>query len=189
MNEKINKLEKIKKSCEDCSLCPLFDTRTNIVFGRGNPDADIFFVGEAPGEKEDLSGKPFVGAAGKLLDKVMLEVGLTENDYYIANILKCRPPKNRDPKPSEEDACIGFLEKQIEAVKPKIIVCLGRISAKRIIKPDFKITEEHGTFFEKNGAILTAVFHPAAILRDPRRRDDMTRDFQKIVNALYDIKK
>ncbi len=189
MEEKIVKLQKIKEKCEKCKNCPLGETRTNLVFGRGNVNADILFVGEAPGEKEDLSGEPFVGAAGKLLDKFLVAVGLDENDYYIANIIKCRPPHNRDPKPEEEDACIGFLREQVAVIKPKMIVCLGRISAKRIIKPDFKITEEHGVWFKRGDTLITAVYHPAAVLRDPRRKADMLVDFEKIAEIKNEIKK
>ena len=185
MKEKL--LNEIKEKCLSCRACPLCEARTNIVFGRGNINADILFIGEAPGEKEDLSGEPFIGAAGKLLDKLLIASGLSENDYYIANIIKCRPPKNRDPKPAEEDACIGFLEEQISVLKPKIIVCLGRISAKRIIKEDFKITEEHGKWFKKGDYMVTAVFHPAAILRDPRRKEAELEDFQKIAEMKMKI--
>ena len=177
---KADLLNEIKNKCESCTSCPLCETRTKIVFGRGNIDADILFVGEAPGEKEDLSGEPFVGAAGKLLDKTLKEVGLDENCYYIANIIKCRPPKNRDPKPQEEDACIGYLEKQIEIIKPRVIVCLGRIAAKRLIKPDFRITEEHGKWFDIGEKKVCAVFHPAAILRDPRRKADFLEDLKNL---------
>jgi len=173
-------LNEIKTKCEGCYACPLGETRTNLVFGRGCVDADIMFIGEAPGEKEDLSGEPFVGAAGKLLDKYLEYVEMGENDYYIANIIKCRPPKNRDPKPEEEDACIGYLREQLSVIKPKIIVCLGRIAAKRIIKPDFQITVEHGQWFKKGDYMICAVFHPAAILRDPRRKQAMLEDFEKI---------
>ena len=185
MKEKL--LNEIKEKCLNCKACPLYETRTNVVFGRGNINADILFIGEAPGEKEDLSGEPFVGAAGKLLDKFLLAAGLNENDYYIANIIKCRPPKNRDPKPEEEDACIGFLKEQLAVLKPKIIVCLGRISAKRIIKEDFKITEEHGKWFKKGNFMITAVFHPAAVLRDPRRKEIELEDFEKIAEMKLKI--
>lgn len=138
------------------------------------------FVGEAPGEKEDLSGIPFVGAAGKLLDKYLCAVGIDREDVYIANILKCRPPKNRDPKPEEQDQCIGYLREQVRLIRPAIIACLGRISAMRLIKPDFKITKEHGTFTKRNGCVLTAVYHPAALLRDPHKKEDMYSDMKKI---------
>ena len=184
---KAEQLNEIKKVCENCFNCPLGETRTNLVFGRGAVDADIMFIGEAPGEKEDLSGEPFVGAAGKLLDKYLEYVELGENDYYIANIIKCRPPKNRDPKPDEEDACIGYLRKQLAIIRPKIIVCLGRIAAKKIIKPDFQITQEHGKWFKKGEYMICAVFHPAAILRDPRRKQAMLEDFEKIAEMKKEI--
>ena len=137
----IKSLEEIKKECEKCTGCELCKTRTNTVFGVGNPNATLMFVGEAPGEKEDLSGIPFVGAAGKLFDKYLTAVGISREEVYIANILKCRPPKNRDPKSDEEDVCIEYLRGQVRAIKPKMIVCLGRIAAARLIKPDFKITQ------------------------------------------------
>jgi DNA polymerase len=138
------------------------------------------FVGEAPGEQEDLSGVPFVGRAGQLLDKFLYAVDIDRNDVYIANILKCRPPKNRDPLPEEEDMCIDYLRRQVALINPKVIVCLGRISAMRLIKPDFKITQEHGVWFKKGGYLMTAVYHPAALLRDPRKKEDMLQDMKKI---------
>jgi DNA polymerase len=150
------------------------------VFGVGNKNADILFVGEAPGEQEDLSGVPFVGRAGQLLDKFLYAVDIDRNDVYIANILKCRPPKNRDPLPEEEDMCIDYLRQQVALINPKVIVCLGRISAMRLIKPDFKITQEHGVWFKKGGYLMTAVYHPAALLRDPRKKEDMLEDMKKI---------
>ncbi len=170
-------LESACSSCERCSLCK---TRTNCVFGVGNKNADIMFVGEAPGEQEDLSGVPFVGRAGQLLDKFLYAVDIDRNDVYIANILKCRPPKNRDPLPEEEDMCIDYLRQQVALINPKVIVCLGRISAMRLIKPDFKITQEHGVWFKKGGYLMTAVYHPAALLRDPRKKEDMLEDMKKI---------
>jgi DNA polymerase len=142
------------------------------------------FVGEAPGEQEDISGVPFVGRAGQLLDRYLYAVDIPREDVYIANILKCRPPKNRDPLPAEEDACIEYLREQVRLIRPEIIVCLGRIAAMRLIKPDFKITQEHGVWFEKGDFALTAVFHPAALLRDPRRKEDMLADMKKIKERL-----
>ena len=177
-------LEALYKECADCHGCALGDTRTNCVFGVGNPNADLMFVGEAPGEQEDLSGTPFVGRAGQLLDKFLYAVDIPREDVYIANILKCRPPKNRDPLPAEEDACIGYLREQVRLIKPKIIVCLGRISAMRLIKPDFKITREHGQWFEKGQFLMTAVYHPAALLRDPRKKEDMLLDMKAIKEKL-----
>lgn len=169
-------LENIKKECASCRKCPLCQTRTNLVFGTGNPQAKLMFIGEAPGEQEDLSGVPFVGAAGKLFDKYLAAVGIKREEVYIANILKCRPPKNRDPKPEEQDACIDHLRAQVKAIRPKIIVCLGRISAMRLIKPDFKITREHGQFVRKGSFEICAVYHPSALLRDPAKKDEMLAD-------------
>lgn len=180
--------DELKCRCEECRACPLCETRTNVVFGTGNENADILFVGEAPGEKEDLSGIPFVGAAGKLLDKYLYAVDIDRDSVYIANILKCRPPKNRDPKPSEEDACIGFLREQVRLMKPKMIVCLGRIAAMRLIKPDYKISQEHGTWITKGDYLMTAVYHPAALLRDPRRKEDMLSDMKKIKEKLDELR-
>ena len=172
--------DELKKACNECENCELCKTRTKCVFGVGNENADILFVGEAPGEQEDLSGTPFVGRAGQLLDKFLYAVDIKREDVYIANILKCRPPKNRDPLPAEEDACIGYLREQVALINPKVIVCLGRISAMRLIKPDFKITKEHGTWFKKGNYLMTAVYHPAAVLRDPRKKEDMLEDMKRI---------
>lgn len=180
--------EELKKACFECEKCSLCKTRTNCVFGVGNENADIMFVGEAPGEQEDLSGAPFVGRAGQLLDKFLYAVDIKREDTYIANILKCRPPKNRDPLPEEEDACIDFLRQQVALINPKVIVCLGRISAMRLIKPDFKITKEHGTWFKKGNILMTAVYHPAALLRDPRKKEDMLEDMKKIKQMLLELK-
>lgn len=177
---KVMTLDELKKLCSECNKCALCGTRTNCVFGVGNEKADIMFIGEAPGEQEDLSGVPFVGRAGQLLDKFLYAVDISREDVYIANILKCRPPKNRDPLPDEEDACIDYLRRQVEIINPKVIVCLGRISAMRLIKPDFKITKEHGIWFKKGNYLLTAVYHPAALLRDPRKKEDMLEDMKKI---------
>lgn len=177
-------LDELNKKCQSCTLCQLHKTKNNTVFGIGDPNARLMFIGEAPGEKEDLSGIPFVGAAGKLLDKYLEFAGIDRKDVYIANILKCRPPKNRDPLPSEEDCCIGHLREQVSIIRPDIIVCLGRISAMRIIKEDFKITAEHGKWFKKGDFKIMAVYHPAALLRDPRKRQEMAEDFLKIAKEL-----
>ena len=182
------KLQAVADACADCNRCSLGATRTKSVFGTGSANADILFIGEAPGEQEDLSGIPFVGRAGQLLDKYLYAIDVERKDVYIANILKCRPPKNRDPLPEEEDACIGYLREQLKIIRPKIIVCLGRIAAMRLIKPDFKITKEHGTWFEKNGFLMTAVFHPAALLRDPRKKEDMLEDMRRIQAKLIELK-
>lgn len=180
--------DQLYESCAACEKCELAKTRTNCVFGTGNREADILFVGEAPGEQEDLSGTPFVGRAGQLLDKYLYAVDIAREDVYIANILKCRPPKNRDPLPAEEEACIDYLREQVRLIKPKIIVCLGRIAAMKLIKPDFKISKEHGIWFEKGNFIMTAVYHPAALLRDPRRKEEMLADMQEIKKKLDSLK-
>ena len=180
--------EELYDECASCEKCELYKTRTNCVFGVGNREADILFVGEAPGEREDLSGTPFVGRAGQLLDKYLYAVDIPRESVYIANILKCRPPKNRDPLPAEEDACIDFLRRQVKLIRPKMIVCLGRISAMRLIRPDFKITREHGEWFERGGVLITAVYHPALLLRDPRKKEDMLTDMKKIKEKLDELR-
>lgn len=182
-----DKLQQIFDKCKNCTACPLHETRTNLVFGVGNPEADLMFVGEAPGEQEDLSGTPFVGRAGQLLDRFLFAVDIDRKDVYIANILKCRPPHNRDPLPAEEDACIDYLREQVRVIKPKIIVCLGRIAAMRLIKPDYKITKEHGTWVERGNFLMTAVYHPAALLRDPRKNEEMLRDMKSIRQKLDEL--
>jgi DNA polymerase len=188
----MNKTEKmalLQETCLSCHQCALGKTRTNLVFGRGNPEAMLMLIGEAPGEQEDLTGLPFVGAAGKLLDHYLTYVEINENDYYIANILKCRPPYNRDPLSEEEEICIGHLRAQTAIIRPKLIVCLGRIAAMRIIKPDFRITREHGVWREKAGVQMTAVYHPAALLRDPRKKEEMLLDMLVVSAKLKELKK
>ncbi len=172
--------EQLNQICQGCQECELSKTRHNVVFGDGNPGASIMFVGEGPGEQEDLQGVPFVGAAGKLLDDMLSIIELDRSKYYIANIVKCRPPNNRDPQDAEQNACIGYLYNQIELVKPKIIVCLGRIAAKRLIRPDFRITREHGQWFRRGDIWLTAVYHPSALLRDLSKRPETFRDLMTI---------
>ena len=149
--EKQARLDALAARCAACTACPLGQTRTNPVFGTGDPDVSLMFVGEAPGEQEDLSGTPFVGRAGQLLDRYLYAVGIRREDVYIANILKCRPPKNRDPLPAEEDACMDFLRGQVRIIRPAVIVCLGRIAAMRLISPDYRISAEHGQWVEKGG--------------------------------------
>lgn len=179
----------LRLRCENCRACPLSSTRTNLVLGTGSRTADLMFVGEAPGEQEDLEGIPFVGKAGQLLDRYLFAVGIPRESVYIANILKCRPPRNRDPLPEEEEACIGYLREQVKLVDPKIIVCLGRISAMRLISPDYRITRDHGQFVRKGKYLMTAVYHPAALLRDPSKKEDMLLDMERIkakLDALAD---
>ena len=173
--------EELKNECQNCTKCPLCETRTNLVFGVGNPNAKLMFIGEGPGEQEDLKGEPFVGRSGKLLDEILNYFGFDRRDnIYIANIVKCRPPKNRDPLPAEAEACINWLNKQIELIKPKVIVCLGRIPAVTLIDPKFKITSQHGEWFDFRGTFITATFHPAALLRNPNLKPQAFADFKKI---------
>lgn len=179
--------EILRSECENCRACELHTTRTNCVFGTGNVDADLLFVGEAPGDNEDKTGVPFVGRAGQLLDQYLYAVDIPRESVYIANILKCRPPKNRDPLPAEEDACMDFLRRQVKLIRPKIIVCLGRIAAMRLIRPDYKITKEHGEWVQKGNFLITAVYHPALLLRDPRRKEEMLVDMKKIKEKLDEL--
>ena len=179
--------EKLYSECAACHACELSETRTNCVFGAGSKNADLLFVGEAPGDNEDKTGTPFVGRAGKLLDEYLAAVGIERKSVYIANILKCRPPKNRDPRPSEENACIDFLKRQIALLQPKLIVCLGRISAKRLISKSYKISDEHGVWFDFCGIPITAVYHPALLLRDPRKKGEMMTDMQIISDRLKEL--
>lgn len=183
-----NKWEKLKNECEKCTKCDLCKTRTNVVFGVGNTNAEVMFIGEGPGENEDLMAEPFVGRAGKLLDKLLFAVDLDRNkNIYIANIVKCRPPQNRDPFSDEQIECIQWLRAQTRLLKPKIIVCLGRIAAMKIIKEDFKISKEHGVFFHKGNIELMAMYHPAAILRNPNMMEDALKDFLKLQEKIEEI--
>lgn len=183
-----NKWEDLIAACSNCTRCELCKTRRNVVVGGGNENADVMFIGEGPGESEDLQGQPFVGRGGQLLDKMLTAVDLDrKKNIYIANIVKCRPPKNRDPKPEEQEMCLDWLRNQVKLIQPKIIVCLGRIAAARIIKSDIKITREHGIFFEKNGIQMMAMLHPAAVLRDPRRKPEAFDDFLKLREKINEI--
>ncbi|HEX2937602.1 MAG TPA: uracil-DNA glycosylase [Ruminiclostridium sp.] len=184
MYENWNELE---TACRNCNKCELCNTRNNLVFGGGKIDAEVLFIGEGPGEQEDLKGLPFVGRAGQLLDKMLLAVGLDRSMIYIANMVKCRPPKNRDPKPEEQDMCIEWLRNQVYLMKPKIIVCLGRISGMRLIKPDLKITREHGIWFEKGGTLMMATLHPAALLRNPAQKPEAFEDYLKLSDKIREI--
>ena len=180
--------DELQAQCMSCRKCPLCEERTNVVFGVGPRNAEVLFIGEGPGENEDLQGEPFVGRAGKLLDEMLEIIDLSrDKNIYIANMVKCRPPKNRDPLNPEQDACIDWLRNQVALLRPKIIVCLGRISAMRIIKEDFKITQEHGQFFEKNGVLMTAIYHPAALLRDTDKKPDAFVDLKRLQQKIRQV--
>lgn len=177
----------LKSTCYSCTKCGLCETRHNVVFGVGPENADVMFIGEGPGEQEDLKGEPFVGAAGKLLDDMMSIIDLNRENCYIANIVKCRPPRNRDPLDTEQEACIGYLRNQVALIRPKIIVCLGRISATRLIRPDFRITREHGQWVKKSGIWMTAVYHPSALLRDVTKRPETFDDLLSIREKIKEV--
>ena len=179
--------EALRERCLQCRACGLCETRTHVVFGVGDPNAEVLFVGEAPGEREDALGEPFVGKAGQLLDDMLAMIGLDRSRIYITNSIKCRPPQNRDPLNTEKDACAPFLQRQLELMRPKIIVCLGRVSAMEMIKPDFKITQEHGQFFEKNGVLMTALYHPAALLRDTDKKPDTFVDLKRLQTKIRQV--
>lgn len=180
--------QELKSACEVCKKCGLAATRTNIVFGTGDLNAEIMLIGEGPGEKEDLQGEPFVGRAGKLLDEFLEAVNLSrDTNIYIANMVKCRPPKNRDPHPQEKEACIDWLREQVRIISPKIIVCLGRVSAQKLIAPDFKVTKQHGEFFEKDGLLMMGTFHPAALLRNPNQKPEALEDFVKLREKIKEL--
>lgn len=179
--------EELQNECNRCRACALSATRKNVVFGVGNTEAEVLFVGEGPGANEDEQGLPFVGAAGKLLDDMLAMIGLKREAVYITNIVKCRPPQNRDPLNTEKDACIGYLRRQVAMMRPKIIVCLGRIAAAELIKPDFKITQEHGQFFEKRGVQMTALYHPAALLRDSSKKPETFLDLKALQAKILQV--
>ncbi len=177
----------LRQKCLTCQACPLCRTRTSVVFGVGPVPSDVVFVGEGPGQQEDLMGEPFVGAAGKLLDDMLGIIDLGRHNAYICNIVKCRPPNNRDPSEQEQNACFGYLEQQLTILRPRIIVCLGRIAAMRLIRPDFRITKEHGTWTERNGVWYTAMYHPSALLRDPSKRPDTFTDLLSLREKIQSL--
>ena len=180
--------EQLRKSCLGCTACPLCQTRTNVVFGVGSETARVMFVGEGPGEQEDLRGEPFVGPAGRLLDDMLsiIDLDRTKN-CYIANIVKCRPPRNRDPQPEEQNACWKYLENQMALLNPKVVVCLGRVAALRLIDPGFRITVDHGTWVYKNDICYTALYHPSALLRDPSKRPETFDDLLSLRAKLREL--
>ncbi len=170
----------LENACNSCTRCKLCEGRRNVVIGTGNKNADIMLIGEGPGEQEDLQGIPFVGPAGKLLDSMLSIIDLDRTNCYIANIVKCRPPQNRDPGEEEQLACVEFLRNQVALVQPKIIICLGRIAACRIISEDYRITRQHGTWIQRNGISITAIYHPSALLRDLSKRPETFEDLLSI---------
>ncbi len=179
--------QSLQNACMQCTACGLCQTRNNVVFGVGPQDAEIMFVGEGPGQQEDLQGIPFVGAAGKLLDEMLSIIDLGRHNCYIANIVKCRPPGNRDPLLTEQEACMDWLRMQTKLIRPKIIVCLGRISAMMLIREDFRISREHGQWTQKNGIWFTALYHPSALLRDESKRPETFRDLKSLQAKVREV--
>lgn len=179
--------KELKQECAQCRRCGLGETRHHLVFGDGAEDARIMLIGEGPGEQEDLQGLPFVGPAGKLLDDMLEMIYLDRTKVYIANIVKCRPPHNRDPLPDEWDACIPYLREQFALIRPKIVVCLGRIAAQRLIRPDFSVMKEHGQWTQKGGAFFTATLHPAALLRNPNNKPLSFEDYVAIREKIEQV--
>lgn len=178
------KLNEIKALLGDCQRCPLAAKRTHIVFGVGNPCAPLMFIGEGPGRDEDLQGLPFVGAAGELLTGIIKAMGYARDDVYIANIVKCRPPGNRDPEPDEVETCIPFLKKQIEAIEPRAIVALGRVAAQSLFKTEEKISKMRGNFRDYNGLPVMITFHPAYLLRNPKDKKVVWEDMKQVMRLL-----
>lgn len=179
--------ELLRQRCEACKGCVLHQTRTNMVFGVGRQDSPVLFVGEGPGQQEDLQGEPFVGAAGKLLDEMLSIIDLGRDNCYIANVVKCRPPGNRDPREEEQAACLGWLYEQIRLIQPKIIICLGRIAAGVLIEKDYRITRQHGQWVRKDQVWYTAIYHPSALLRDLNRRPETFLDLLSIREKVREV--
>lgn len=181
-------LDELREICLDCNKCKLCETRQNVVFGVGPKDARVMLIGEGPGQREDELGEPFVGRAGILLDKMLEAVGLSRNEnVFIANMVKCRPPKNRDPEPEEMEACLDYLREQVRIIAPKIIVCVGRISAQRLIDPNFKVTKQHGEFFERGSTLMMGTLHPAALLRNPSQKPVAFEDWLALKAKILEI--
>ncbi len=177
----------LEQSCMECRKCALCETRHNVVFGVGDRTSPVMLIGEGPGEQEDLRGEPFVGPAGKLLDDMLELIDLDRSKVYIANMVKCRPPRNRDPLNLEQEACRRWLNNQIELVQPEIIICLGRVAAMGMIRPDFRITKEHGQWFRINGRDYMAIYHPSALLRDASKRPETFVDLRTIRERLREL--
>ena len=181
--------QELKDICSSCSRCGLCNGRTNVVFGRGNINAELLFVGEGPGRQEDEQGVPFVGQAGQLLSLALKSCFFEENDYYIANVIKCRPPNNRTPYPEECEACLPYLRKQFAMIKPKIVVCLGGVAASNLIDKNARITAVRGRWIKKKGVFFYATYHPAALLRDESKKIVMWQDLKNVKMKLDEIRK
>lgn len=184
----IENWEELRETVLGCTACKLCKTRQNVVFGAGNPEAKIMFIGEGPGQHEDEEGQPFVGRSGQLMDQMLAYIGLSrEKNIYIGNMVKCRPPQNRDPEQDEVNACIGYLRNQTALIRPEIIVCVGRIAAMSLIDPGYKVTRQHGEWFQKNGVWMMGTFHPAALLRNPNNKPAAMSDFFALRDKIAEL--
>ena len=181
-------LDAIRSDIGDCQRCKLAPTRTTIVFGSGNPNAEIVFVGEAPGYEEDQQGLPFVGEAGRLLTKIIESIGISRDDAYICNILKCRPPNNRNPEPDEVLVCSPFLKRQIAAIRPKVVCCLGKFAAQTMLQSGAPISKLRGEFHDIDGMRVIATFHPAYLLRSPEKKREVWEDMKQIRTELFRLR-
>lgn len=181
-------LQALQQECLACRRCGLCETRHSVVFGQGAANAEVMLVGEGPGANEDEQGLPFVGKSGQLLDHYLEAVDLSrDKNVYIANIVKCRPPQNRDPLPEESAACMPWLRQQFQLIRPKIVVCLGRVAAQRMLDPGFSISRDHGKFFDKQGTLFMATYHPAALLRYPDNKPAVFGDFVALRQKITEI--
>lgn len=182
-----NSFEELENSIVGCNKCKLCSNRNNIVFGCGNKKADLMLIGEGPGADEDIQGIPFVGKAGKLMNAAFDALGINRDDVYIANVVKCRPPNNRNPEKDEEMACLDYLRNQVILVKPKIIVLLGSVALKAILGNEYSITSSRGKWIEKKGILYMPTFHPAALLRDEKKKIDFYNDLKEAKNRLENM--
>ncbi|HDH11484.1 MAG TPA: uracil-DNA glycosylase [Nitrospirae bacterium] len=184
ISDKEDALKNLRKEIGDCHRCKLSENRKNIVFGEGNPDAELMFIGEGPGRDEDIQARPFVGNAGKLLAKMILKMGFKQEDVYIANIVKCRPPFNREPGEDEITTCLPYVEKQIEIINPKVIVSLGKIAAQSLLRSKVPISKLRGSFHDFQNIPVMPTFHPAYLLRNPKEKWLTWDDMQKVLEKL-----
>ena len=171
----------------DCRRCKLCEGRTNVVPGEGDPHADLMFIGEGPGQEEDRQGRPFVGRSGELLTRMIQAIGMERTEVYICNVVKCRPPKNRDPEPDEAAACRNYLRAQFALVRPRVVVLLGRVACLHTLNEHVSITREHGQWYERKGVWFMPTFHPSALLRDPSKKRDAWEDFQKVRQKMVEL--
>lgn len=180
--------DELKQFVEQCTRCPLCRTRNRSVMGKGDLHSEILFIAEAPGRNEDDAGIPFVGKSGELFDRMLDKIGMCREEIYLTNIVKCHPPGNRDPKPEEKELCMPYLKYETLLLRPKIIVCLGRVAAQRIIRPDYRITREHGIFIARKNVWMTAFYHPSAVLWDETKLPEMEADFRRLKEKQMEIR-